>query len=632
MLVVLDNASSVKQVRPLLPGSSSCVVVVTSRDRLAGLVALQGARRLDVGLLPMTDAVSLVRTLIGSPVLAEPMAAAELVEQCARLPLALRVAAELAVTRPQTMLAELVAELADHRARLELLDVGGDARGAVRTVFSWSYQRLPGDVAQAFRWLGLHPGPDADPYAIAALCGVDLGTARRLAAQLTRVHLVQVSGTGRLGLHDLLSAYAAELTHREDAEADRHAALTRLFDYYLATGAAAVNVLHPADQQHHEPTAAPDTITPRLHDPAAARAWLDAERPTVVALCVYGAAHGFTDQVSRLAATMYWYLEGGHYIDALTIHTHALNGARHTGDLAGQAEAMTCLGAVYRLLGRYSEATEQLTRAIALYRDTADRNGEARALSNLGVVDERLGHYESATRHHESALTLYRRAGDRYGEASTLNNLGAVYALGQYAAAVEHYQAAIALYRSLGERVGESIALSNLGLANASLGQYQLALDQLQLALTLFRELGHRYGEASVLNNLGDVNTRLGRYRIALDHQQQSLALFQELGQRYGEASALNGLGEALVGAGRPVDALERHTAAMTIAVETGDRDEKARAHHGAGRGHRDAGDVARARQQLREALAVYTGLRAPEAEGVRADLDGLDGPTPAVP
>jgi DNA-binding SARP family transcriptional activator/Tfp pilus assembly protein PilF len=630
MLVVLDNAASVEQVRPLLPGTSSCVVVVTSRDRLAGLVALHGARRLNVGLLPMKDALSLVRTLIGSPVLAEPAAAAELVEQCARLPLALRVAAELAVTRPQTLLAELVAELADHKARLEFLDVGGDARGAVRTVFSWSYQRLPDDVAQAFRWLGLYPGPDADLYAIAALCGTDLGTARRLAAQLTRVHLVQVAGTGRLSLHDLLSAYAAELSHREDTEAERRAALTRLFDYYLVAGAAAVKLLHPADQQHHPPRATPDPITPRLRDPAAARAWLDAERPTLVALCAHGAAHGFTGQVSRLAATLYRYLEGGHHIDALTIHTHALAGAQRAGDLAGQADALTCLGAVYRVLGRYIEATEQLTRAITLYRGTADRRGEARALSNLGVVDERLGHNESATRHHKSALALYRRAGDRYGEASTLNNLGAVYSLGQYAAAAEHYQEAIALYRSLGERVGEAIALSNLGIVNASLAQYQLALDRFQQALTIFQELGHRYGEASALNNLGDVNTRLGRYRVALDHQQRSLALFRELGQRYGEAGALNGLGEALLGAGRPQDALERHLAAMTIAVETGDRDEKARAHHGAGRGHRDTGDVARARQQWREALDLYTGLGAPEAESVRADLDGLNGSAPA--
>jgi len=169
ILIVLDNASSVEQVRPLLPGTPSALVVVTSRDALAGLVARHGARRLDLDLLPPEDAVALLRALIGERAEAEPDVAVTLAGQCVRLPLALRVAAELAAARPSTSLAQLVGELADEQRRLELLDAGGDPRTAVRAVFSWSYRHLPAEAARAFRLIGLHPGPDLDPYATAAL-------------------------------------------------------------------------------------------------------------------------------------------------------------------------------------------------------------------------------------------------------------------------------------------------------------------------------------------------------------------------------------------------------------------------------------------------------------------------------
>ncbi|WP_248962040.1 AfsR/SARP family transcriptional regulator [Sphaerisporangium perillae] len=212
MLIVLDNASSVEHVRPLLPGTPSCVVVVTSRDSLAGLVALHGAHRLHLDLLAPADAAALLRTLIGARVEDEPEAAAVLAGQCARLPLALRVAAELATARPAGTLADLVTELADQRRRLDLLDAGGDAHAAIRAVFSWSYRRLPADAARAFRVLGLHPGPDLDAHAAAALIGEGPEEARRLLGVLAHAHLIGPGGrTGTYAMHDLLRAYAADL-------------------------------------------------------------------------------------------------------------------------------------------------------------------------------------------------------------------------------------------------------------------------------------------------------------------------------------------------------------------------------------------------------------------------------------
>ena len=234
MLVVLDNAGDVEQVRPLLPGSPRCAVFVTSRDSLAGLVARDGAQRIDLDLLPQKDAVGLLRTLIGARVDADPEAAAALASRCSRLPLALRVAAELAAARPATSLTDLAGELADQGQRLDVLEADSDPRTAVRAVFSWSYQHLDPAAARMFRLAALHPGPDLDSCAAAALTLSGASQARKLLDQLTRVHLIQPAGPGRYGLHDLLRAYAAEQA-AADGEEERRAALTRLFDHYLHT-------------------------------------------------------------------------------------------------------------------------------------------------------------------------------------------------------------------------------------------------------------------------------------------------------------------------------------------------------------------------------------------------------------
>ena len=326
MLVVLDNAYSVEQVRPLLPGAPSCVVVVTSRDSLPGLVARHGAHRLDLDLLPHEDAVALLAALIGGRVEAEPDAAIVLAELCARLPLALRVAAELAVARPSTSLAQLVAELADEQRRLELLDAGGDPRTAVRAVFSWSYLHLPAEAARAFRLLGLHPGPDLGPYAAAALIHTGLEQAQHLLDLLARAHLIRPTSPGRYGMHDLLRAYATYRAGIEDSEAERWVARTRLFDHYLATAAAAMDILVPAER-HRRPRVPPSaTPSPPVADPATTRAWLDAERVALTTVCAYTAAHGRPGHTTGLAGILFRYLEvGGHYPNAVAIHTHALH-------------------------------------------------------------------------------------------------------------------------------------------------------------------------------------------------------------------------------------------------------------------------------------------------------------------
>jgi tetratricopeptide (TPR) repeat protein len=668
VLVVLDNAATVEQVRPLLPGTASCLVVVTSRDFLAGLVARHGARRLDLDPLPPKDAVTLLRALIGRRIDTEPQAAATLAEQCARLPLALRVAAELAAARPGTNLTELVTELSDEHRRLELLDAGGDPRTAIRGVFSWSYRHLPADAARMFRLIGLHPGPDFDPSAAAVLADISLKWAHQLLDLLHRAHLTWLTPSNRHGMHDLLRAYATYLASEEEPEPQRRAALTRLFDHYLNTTAAAANTLVPAPQDHPPPPIRPPTTpNPAVADPTTARAWLDAERTTLTTVIAYTAAHGWPSHTTHLATTLYCYLEtAGHYLDALTILTQACHAARQTSDRSAEARALTNLGLVYFWQGHYQQATEHHQQALALCREIHDRAGEADALTRLGLVYQQQGSYQQATEHHQQALALFREISHRDGEANVLDDLGVAYwHQGHYGQAAEHLQRALALFRQIGHRVGEAHALGYLGLIHQRQGRYGQAAEHLEHALILFRQIGHRIGEARALVSLGGVYQHQGRPVQALDHlehalalfrevgdrvgeadaltllggvyqgqghhdqanthQQQALALYREIGHPTGQACALNSLGEIRYATGQPREALVQHTAALTLAGKIGDRYEQARAHNGLAQAHHITSDSDFARHHWQEALSLYSHLDIPDTDDIRTHLAILD-------
>ena len=645
ILLVLDNAASVEQVRPLLPGSGSCAVVVTSRDSLAGLVAAHGARRIDLDLLPAEDAVALLRRLIGARVDAEPAAAATLAGQCARLPLALRVAAELAVARPGITLAELARELADRQHRLELLDAGGDPRAAVHAVFSWSVQHLAPDAVRALGLLGLHPAADFDAYAAAALAGTSIAQARRTVDLLARAHLLQPGNGGRYGMHDLLRAYATTLSGDGSAAGpataggpataegvpgdpanEQQAALGRLFDHYLATAAAAMDLLH-AGETHRRPRVRPATTpVPPLPDPDTARAWLDAERPTLVAVAAYTAEHGWPDHTSQLSGTLFRYLAGGHYTDALAVHGHARRAAVRAGDLAGESGALTNLGTAHGQLGRHDQAIEYFREALARSQQAGDFMGQGRALGNLGLVEQRLGRYGSAATYYRRAHATFGQAEDRTGQAFALTGVGFVeQRLGRYQPAADLHRQALAVYRQVGSRDGEAHVLTNLGDIEQRLGRYGAAAEHFRQALSLTRELGNRTGQADVLSGLGDLHTRLGQPDLAAEHFEQALALFRDAGDRRGEAWALNGLGEAAHAAGNPTDALTHHAAAHNAATDTGARDQQARAHAGLGHARQALADPTRARQHFHCALSIYTDIGSPEATQIRAHLAALD-------
>jgi DNA-binding SARP family transcriptional activator/Tfp pilus assembly protein PilF len=634
VLVVLDNAGSVEQVRPLLPGDPGCAVVVTSRDALAGLVARHGAARLDLGLLPLPDAVSLLRALIGERVDADPATAATLAERCARLPLALRVAAELAAARPEVSLAALAGELAGQRQRLDLLEAGGDPRTAVRAVFSWSYRHLDPGAARVFRLTGLHPGADFDPPAAAALTATSVEQARRALDQLARAHLVQPAGPGRYGLHDLLRAYAAEQARATDSGQDRHAALTGLFDYYLAGAAAAMDALFPAEKHRRPQPPAPARAGPPPPAPAAARDWLDAERASLVAATAQAAAEGWPGHAIALALIPYRYFEtGGFYADARATCAAALDAARHTGDLAAQADALRYLGLVDFWQGRYEHAAEKLTSTLELYRQAGDRHGQARTLNSLGIADWRQGQLRQAAGQLRQAVDLFRETGDRFGESGALTNLGIVeYRQGHYEQAADHHRESLAICREIGDRHREAGALVNLSEALWRQGHYQQAEYHLGRALAIDRELGYRRGEAEAMRNLGHIFRAQGRYQQAAELHRQALVISSELGDRTAEAEALNSLGEALAGAGLPGQARDQHDRALALACQIGDHYEQARAHDGLARTYHATGDPGAARRHWQQALALYTELGTPEASQVRAQLAAAGGADHAEP
>jgi DNA-binding SARP family transcriptional activator/tetratricopeptide (TPR) repeat protein len=629
MLILLDNAGSADQVRPLLPGTSDCTVVITSRDTLAGLVARDGAARLDLEVLPPQDALTLLRMQIGPRVDAEPSAAAELARQCCGLPLALRVAAELAVSRPTAPLAALTAELADLGTRLDLLDAGGDPGTQVRAVFSWSYRHLDAESARTFRLLGLHPGPDFETHAVANLIGTTADQARRILDRLIRAHLVQPGTPGRYGMHDLLRGYARELTAATDTEEEQNAALTRLFDHYLQTAAAAMDALFPAER-HHRPDIARSTTSDLslLASPTAARKWLDVELDTLVSISGYAAAHDWLSHTAQLARGLSHYLcNGGYYAEAFLIFDHYLGIARRSGDRLAEATALRLIGRVDLCIGRFRQAADGYRQALALYRAAGDRAGQADALSGLGLAETQLGDYEQAAEHQREAVAAYLDLGDPYGEARSLGNLGFVLRLqGRYEDAVGFFHRALDLSGKVGDSQGEAFALARLGVVDFHQGRYHRATEYLRRSLALFRELGGKADEPEILVRLGDAYLKQGCFEQAAGNYERALDISREIGDKDAEADVLNSLGNLLLQTGKPDQAHAHHTVALRLASETGMAEEQAQAHNGLAHVYRARGEWHQARYHWQEALTRYTASGAPEAVEIRAHLATIDG------
>jgi len=563
VLIVLDNASSVGQVRPLLPGSRGCLVLVTSRSRLSGLVARDGARRLTLTMLPEPDAVALIRAVVadyrGTD---DPDDLTELSRLCARLPLALRIAAERAAGRPTMPLRELIGDLLDESALWDALSAGDDDESdAVRTVFAWSYRALSADASRLFRLLGVHPGPEFGAHAAAALADIPIGHARRLLDDLVGVHLLEQPSSGRYQFHDLLRAYAIDQVRQHEDPTVAGTALRRLLMWYLRMADAALAVIVPTAR--HFPLTASDSA----QEPYAfsgydeAIRWYEDERANVVAATRAADEAAMHDIAWRLPATIYRiYANHNQFDDWRVTSTIALGAVRRMGERAGEAEILESLGKMHTQSRQLTEGIGFHQAALAIRQDIGDRHGETSSLNGIGLamlrghrLTEAMTHFQ---RTHELAIALK----DRSWEAIAVNNLANVYVeLGQLDEARQHIQHALALYRELSDRGGEGDALRCVSRIERGSGNTAGAAQAIEAALDIARELSNRTWEAWWLVELGRVRMAQNRLDVALESFHQAAVLQRRLGDQSREADAWNATGEAYHALRHHAEAIDFH-------------------------------------------------------------------------
>ena len=616
LLLLLDDAASSDQVRPLLPGTGDALVLITSRRHLT---ALEDARFISLDTLPPGDAAALLARLATRPGLdpADP-AIAEIAALCGRLPLALGMLARQLYHHPAWSPAELAADLAAARDRLSLMHA---ENRSVAAALDRSYQDLTVPEQAMFRCLGLHPGSDFDAYAAAALVGVTVAEARRDLEGLYDHYLLIETARGRYRFHDLIREHARALA-ATSPPADRDAATGRLLDYFLQAARTAGQHLASSAAATGLPAAAPPSVRP-ITGRDDALSWLNAERLNLHAVAGYAAASDRPAHAAGIPAAMHEFMRSqGHWDQALSLHHAALQAARDAGNQLAEARALTDLGDMQFLTDDYPAAEATLNRALEVYRGLGDRLGEARALTALGAVQHATGDTPAAVASLTRALGLYQSLADQLGEASALTSLGAIQqATGDAPAATASLTRALQLYTEAGSQLGQASALTELGTVRCAAGDHDAAASAQQQALGLYRRLGDRLGEAHSLTSLGTIQYRTGDYQGAEASHTRSLQLYRDLADRSGEAEALNNIADMIRGTAKPAGARPYYQQALAIATSIAAQQEQARALEGLGRCHALEGNHSEGRKILRQALAVYQRIGSPRARELAQEL-----------
>jgi DNA-binding SARP family transcriptional activator/tetratricopeptide (TPR) repeat protein/DNA-binding XRE family transcriptional regulator len=531
MLVVLDNVRDEQQARQLLPGASDCLVIVTSRHELAGLAAVEGASLLSLDLLTSADARALLTARLGADrAAAEPDAVTEITSLCARLPLALAVAAARAASRPRFSLAALARELRDARHRLDVLDTG-DPTASVRAVFSWSYQQLSQPEAAMFRLLSLDPGPDIATAAAASLAGVSPVQADRTLTALTRTNLLSEHLPGRFVLHDLLRAYAADLGNAIDDDRARHDALHRLLGHYTHTARAAAYLLSPIRETVPIESPQPGVTPEPLADDQQALRWFESEHRVLISAVAAADQDGFDVCAWQLPWAMANFLEWrGYWAEWEATLRTAVLAATRLGDTAAKAATRRMLAHTYARRGEYDQARIHLTDCLGLYRRLGDPLGEARVHQTLGWVAEYQDRKDDALHHNEQALALSQSVGYREGQAAALNNVGWCHALlGHYEQARTYCYQALELRQEFTDRPGDAGTWDSLGYVEHMLGNLAEAAACYRRALDIFTELGDRWHQAEIVTHLGDALAAAGETAQAREAWEQALEIYEDL-------------------------------------------------------------------------------------------------------
>ncbi len=552
VLIVLDNARDGAHVRPLLPGSPGCLVVVTSRNQLIDLAAADGAHSVCLDVLSPHEARQLLARRLGlGRVTAEPGAVGEIIDVCAGLPLALSVVAARAAASPRLLLAGVAEELYESRGGLDALN-GGESQTNVRAVFSWSYNALSPAAARFFRLLSLHAGPDIGVSAAASLAAEGLSGARGLLAELARAHLLTEVGHGRFAFHDLLRAYARELADAHDPAVDKRAAMRRMLDHYLHTAYRGDELLRPGREDTIAlAPATPGAALQRLADHRKALGWFDTEYQNLLIALRQAAAQGFDVHTWQLAWTLASYFDRRwHWHDAVTYLRLALAAAERIDDLRGQAVSHSCLAYACISLKRHDEAQSHLAQALQLYEELGDKTGQAETHRRLArAFDKR--DYALALEHAERSLALFRAAGQRTGEGRALNAVGWFHVkLGDPEEGLAHLQRALVLQRQNDDTFNQADTLDSIGAAYLLLGRHEEAAAHYRQALELYREFGDRYAETDTLACLGDTYLAAGDAESAGAAWRNALAVLDDLG--HPDAEGVRTKLAKLVERGRP--------------------------------------------------------------------------------
>jgi DNA-binding SARP family transcriptional activator/tetratricopeptide (TPR) repeat protein len=528
VLVLLDNARDAEQMHPLLPGSPSCLTVVTSRDQLPSLVASEGATPLMLDLLPASEAREmLVRRLGAARVEAEPEAVDQIATLSARLPLALAIVAARAAMNPGFPLATLADELLTASGGLDAFDAG-DSATSVRTVFSWSYLTLTERAATLFRLLGLHPGPQVSPVAAASLLGAPVRQARPLLAELARAHLVTESRPGRYGFHDLLRAYATEFVHTSNSDEERNAAVHRMLDHYLHTASRADRLLRP---QRMSPMTLPPvqdgvTVGEVRTEPQAVE-WFATEHEVLYAAVEQAARYGFDVHAWQLTDT----LTAPHRrLGEPSVYETALAAARHLDDPLALALSHRALAVRHLMHERLDDAEAELTVALELAEGIGDIGLLADVHQGLGAVCAQTGRDAEQRQHTETVLELFRAAGNQVGVATSYGNLAWSYAMsGEYERAVTMCGQALEILEDSPEHGAEANIWDTLGYANLHLGHHDEAIACYRRAIELDRRIDNRVNESDRHRQIGDVHFERGAVDEARAEWQEALGIVVDL-------------------------------------------------------------------------------------------------------
>jgi DNA-binding SARP family transcriptional activator len=618
VLVLLDNAASADQVRPLLPGSAGNLVLVTSRHRLPGLVARDGARQLALDVFSSEEARALLTRVLGAErVEAEPAAAAALAAACAHLPLALRVAAASLLDSPRRTIGSYVTDLVAGD-RLGALQADGDQGSAVRAALEVSYLAIPTAAQRMFRRLGLAPVPDLTAPAAAAIAGMSLDEARSALRQLTAANLLDEQPAGRYRFHDLLRLYARQLAEAEDGQEESGAAVGRLLTWYLRGADAAARLLHA--ELLRLPLPATDAAAAvELASFGEALAWLEAERSNLVAAVAHSAEHRLRPPAWLLADRLRGYFSHRRHIsDWRTVAEAGLAAANRDGDRQARAAAHFHLAHLHQCLSRFQDALEHYTTAVDLAGQAGWPACGVAALTNLGNIYRDLGQLEKSVDHHRRALATNQDRGDLGAQLVNRINLGAVERQrGRLRTATGHLHRALRLSRRPGYQHGAAAASSALAETYHDLCRLDAAAVHFARALALYREVGDRAGTAAALSGLAAVELDAGRHAEARRLARESAGLADEIGDRRWSAAAYHTLGRVCLRLGEAAQAIEHHQAALTLARQAGVRSVEISALLGIAAVHQRSGEDATASRYAEHSLelARSTGFRLLEGQ-----------------